>query len=200
MSELQLHPKYAMSQTSTHVFFVGGPFSQWYTSHFTGQLAPDTPVLEFTSAEQYMMASKAWLFQDLVMTKQIMQSHSPREQKELGRRVAGFDLARWNANAKNIVRRGSFYKYSQDEELRAFLKQYDGLYIVEGADYDPVWGVKLAWDDPRIVDPANWRGTNWLGECIMECRDPLDELEAKTDMGYEFDPFTWQWVNASTEI
>jgi len=36
-----------------------------------------------------------------------------------------------------------------------------------------VWGVALAWDDPKILDQANWAGTNWLGEVLTDLRDNL---------------------------
>ena len=47
------------------------------------------------------------------------------------------------------------------------------LYLVEGAWYDRVWGVGLAWDDDRILDVNNWQGTNWLGETLMRVRAAL---------------------------
>jgi len=34
-------------------------------------------------------------------------------------------------------------------------------------------------DDKRILDPKNWRGTNWLGEVIMGVRDLLMIQQAK---------------------
>jgi hypothetical protein len=203
MQTLVPHDHYAMSETDTHVYFLGGPYSQWYTSEFQGQLGPDTPLLTFTSAEQYMMAGKAWLFQDLPTLQEIMASHSPREQKKLGRKVLGLeggewspaDIAYWSENAKPIVRRGSWYKFEQNRPLRDFMMAHGTKTLVEGADYDPVWGVKLSWDDPAILDEGNWKGTNWLGECLMDARKPLSDVDGKTLMGYQFNPFEWRWEN-----
>lgn len=204
MQTLVPHDHYAMSTTDTHVYFLGGPYSQWYTSEFQGQLGPDTPMLTFTSAEQYMMASKAWLFQDLVAVQEIMASHSPREQKALGRKVRGLDggkwtpadVAYWGENARPIVRRGGFYKFSQNPTMREFMHSHQGLHLVEGADYDPVWGVKLAWDDPAILNEGNWRGTNWLGETLMEVRYVLEQdYDGWVSKGAVFDPFEWKFVS-----
>jgi ribA/ribD-fused uncharacterized protein len=193
---LVLDNDYASSHNATHIFFLGGPFSQWFNSTFQGRLAPDAPLLEFNCAEQYMMAGKAWLFQDLVILQEIMASHSPREQKALGRKVANFSIQKWDAEAKNIVRRGSFYKFSQDSKLTTFILGTGAKYLVEGADYDPVWGVKLAWDDPLIEDPKNWKGTNWLGECLMDTREVIIRLTQGAE-GLTFDEFAWSFSQAA---
>lgn len=187
--------RYAMSHNDTHIFFLGGPFSQWFASNFRGRLEEAGQLMDFTCAEQYMMASKAQLFGDKDSLDAIMATHSPREQKALGRKVQGFNQEVWEANAKPIVRRASFYKFSQDSTLTAFILSTN-KHIVEGADYDPVWGVKLSWDDPDIEDPANWRGTNWLGECLMDTREVLARL-TKGPEGLEFDEFSWTFAQAA---
>lgn len=64
-------------------------------------------------------------------------------------------------------------KAAQNPHTLDYMKSFGDRYIVEGAHYDPVWGVKLAWNDPAIIDPVNWRGTNWLGEVLMEVRKRL---------------------------
>ncbi len=35
------------------------------------------------------------------------------------------------------------------------------------------WGIGLGMDDERRYDPDQWRGTNWLGEEIMNVRKEL---------------------------
>lgn len=70
--------KYAMRTTPTHVYFWGGPFSQWFRSSFEAELPVFAPAaagkprrllrsgvkLRFSSCEQYMMAAKASVFGD----------------------------------------------------------------------------------------------------------------------------------------
>ncbi len=52
--------------------------------------------------------------------------------------------------------------------------------LVEASPFDKVWGVGLAPDDPRVHDPANWRGKNYLGEALMRVRQTLlDRLESE---------------------
>jgi ribA/ribD-fused uncharacterized protein len=70
--------KYSMRTTDTHVYFWGGPFSQWHNSAFEAELPIFAPAgdgkarrllrsgvkLIFSSCEQYMMAAKASVFGD----------------------------------------------------------------------------------------------------------------------------------------
>ncbi|MCS4089402.1 NADAR family protein [Rhizobium sp. BK176] len=70
--------KFSMRITPTHVYFWGGPFSQWHTSRFEAELPVYAPAtddkprrllrsgvkLRFSSCEQYMMAAKASVFGD----------------------------------------------------------------------------------------------------------------------------------------
>lgn len=170
-----LDRRWKMSTSPTHVYFVGGPFSQWFRSPFKGKLpiSEDAPILDFNCAEQFMMACKAALFADWETLDLIMQTTDPSEQKALGRKVKNFDDAHWREGARECVKLGSYFKFYQNAKLREFLFATGDKILVEGAHYDPVWGVKLAWDDPRILDEANWQGTNWLGECLMHTRTKL---------------------------
>lgn len=63
--------------------------SQWYPAPFV--LDGDT----YPTAEHYMMARKAVLFGDAAVAAQIRACSKPAEVKALGRKVRGFDAARW---------------------------------------------------------------------------------------------------------
>lgn len=186
--------RWKVTSSDTHVFFQGGPFSQWFHAQMFGAMPlsvelpdavvtvtekgktetrPLTAIFRFNTAEQYMMAGKAILFRDLETLEQIMAAKKPAEQKALGRQVRGYDDAVWQARAREIVTAGNLLKFAQNPDLREYLFATGDKHLVEGAHYDPVWGVALAWSDPAILDPANWRGTNWLGECLMAVRTEL---------------------------
>ncbi|MFO6030288.1 NADAR family protein, partial [Pseudomonas aeruginosa] len=72
-------------------------FSQWYEASFK------LDGVRYASAEHYMMAAKARLFDDSRLLERILAARSPGEAKALGREVAGFDEARWNAERVGIV-------------------------------------------------------------------------------------------------
>lgn len=63
------------------------PFSQWHKSRF---IVND---IEFNSAEQYMMYSKAVLFGDNEIAESILNTNDVRKQKQLGREVKGMATA-----------------------------------------------------------------------------------------------------------
>lgn len=149
------------------VFFWGGPFSQWYPSEFT--IGGTT----YNCAEQYMMAQKALLFGDEEAYKKIMNSRNPSEQKATGRLVKGFDVDKWNLVCKKVVYDANLAKFSSDPELKAYMMYSGDKEIVEASPYDTIWGIGMGEGDPNRFDRSKWRGTNWLGEVLMQIRDTL---------------------------
>lgn len=196
---------YKVTQTDTHIFFMSGPYSNWHPTVFHGKLAEDGPVIRFTHGEQYMMAGKALLFGDQDSYRKIMAATTPRDQKALGRAVGGFTKEQWekhaapiwDQNAKDIVFRGNWYKAQFNPEYRQALLNDDHRILVEANSQDTIWAVGLAWDDPAILDPANWRGTNWLGETHMEVQRYLRLLlEHRTkNLDVRFDPWTKTFID-----
>lgn len=149
------------------LFFYGGPLSQWYPSKFT--ILGDT----YNCAEQYMMAQKAMLFGDNVAHNLIMSSTNPREQKMIGRTVKDFDVDVWNSKCRQIVYKGNLEKFRQNEDLYEHLISTGNKEIVEASPTDCIWGIGLGMNDPHKFDRTKWRGTNWLGEIIMDVRYTL---------------------------
>jgi ribA/ribD-fused uncharacterized protein len=152
---------------SKFLFFWGGPFSQWYKSNFSEN------GITFNCAEQYMMYSKAKMFNDEFAMKKILESSNPKKQKELGRTVTDYDDKIWNEHKIQIVTQGNYLKFSQNLHLKEILVKTKDKIIVEASPYDRIWGIGLGTDDKKILDPKNWRGTNWLGEAIMKVRETI---------------------------
>lgn len=142
-------------------------FSQWFPCSF------EVENKYFNCAEQWMMYSKAILFEDNLIASQILETKEPRIQKELGRRVKNFDLDVWNKNAKTIVYKGNYAKFSQNAHLKKLLLSTKDKILVEASPYDTIWGVGMSEDNPDIYDPKKWKGTNWLGEVLMQVREDL---------------------------
>ncbi|WP_069885782.1 NADAR family protein [Streptomyces luteocolor] len=139
--------------------------SQWWPSPFT------VDGVSYATAEHWMMAGKARLFGDADAERTVLAARTPAEAKNAGRLVRGFDEATWERERFGIVAEGSVHKFTSDPALREFLVGTGRRVLVEASPLDRVWGVGLAADDPRIGDPAKWRGPNLLGFALMEARE-----------------------------
>lgn len=155
-----------VSTSDTHLFFWGSIYSQWHMCDFNCTLREDMEPIRFNCAEQYMMAMKAILFQDEEAFVEIMKAETPKEQKDLGKTVRNFREDVWRFASGRIIEQGNFLKFSQNAHLRAEMLSTGDLKFVEGSPHDRIWGVGLRWDDPSIIDPANWQGENRLGEAL----------------------------------
>ena len=141
--------------------------SQWWPAVF------EENGFVYQTAEHYMMAGKAKLFNDMAIFEKILSKSSPKEVKDLGRQIQSFDPAVWDAHKYSIVKQGNYLKFSQNERLTHFLLQTGTKVLVEASPVDPVWGIGLAEDNAAAQDPAQWKGENLLGFALMEVRDEL---------------------------
>ena len=142
-------------------------FSQWWPSAFK---------LEghrYSSAEQWMMSSKARLFGDEETARQILAITDPERIKALGRRVRGFVQEEWDDACFDIVVAGNVAKFGQSAKLRKYLLATGNDVLVEAAPTDAVWGIGLARDAPDASHPHAWPGKNLLGFALMAARETL---------------------------
>ena len=142
-------------------------FSNWFISDF------EVKGVRFNCVEQMMMFSKAKLFGDELTAGKIMAAGHPREQKALGRGVAGYHDDVWCERRGRIVMHGCYAKFSQNPALRDALLATGDTVLVEASPYDRIWGVCLAEHDPRVLDPRQWNGQNLLGLALMQAREKL---------------------------
>ncbi|MET9608584.1 NADAR family protein [Streptomyces sp. NPDC006512] len=146
--------------------------SQWWPSAFT------VGEVRYATAEHWMMAGKARLFEDPEAERAALGAASPAEAKTAGRLVRGFDDAVWARERFALVVEGSVHKFGSDPALRSYLLGTGSRVLVEASPVDRVWGIGLAADDERALDPARWRGLNLLGFALMEARERLREESA----------------------
>lgn len=171
--------KFNQQEKMKYVFFWGHTkkaneitktcFSQWYPCTFV------VDGVTYYTAEQYMMAQKALLFQDKKIFEEIMEAKHPKEYKALGRKIKGFDEKVWNEKKGQIVIEGNCAKFSQNETLKRFLLNTGNKVLVEASPYDRIWGIGLSADTPNIENPTIWKGQNLLGFALMEVRELLKE-------------------------
>jgi ribA/ribD-fused uncharacterized protein len=171
----ELRERFNAGERLEYVFFWGHQpsgegvtascLSQWYGASFVvdGQ--------HYATAEHFMMAEKAALFGDQETRTRILHAPSPRAAKALGRNVRGFDEATWLERRFSIVSHANAAKFTQNPELRSFLKRTGSRTLVEASPVDSVWGIGLAQDDVMSHNPNLWRGLNLLGFALMRVRD-----------------------------
>ena len=170
--------KFDRGETIKYLFFWGHTghdheeigkfiFSQWYPSSFT------VGYVEYKTAEHWMMAGKAKLFDDHHTFLKIIDAEKPGEVKTLGRLIQNFDQAKWDDAKYEIVLNGNIHKFSQHPKLKEYLLNTGDRVIAEASPVDPVWGIGLAQDAKNIENPHTWKGMNLLGFALMETRDLL---------------------------
>ncbi|MER5210803.1 NADAR family protein [Streptomyces sp. NPDC002838] len=141
--------------------------SQWWPSPF------EVDGVVYATAEHWMMAGKARLFQDPEAERHVLAAKHPAEAKKAGRLVRGFDETIWERERFRLVVEGSVHKFAAHDDLREFLLNTGDRVLVEASPVDRVWGIGLAADDEAAQDPERWRGPNLLGFALMEARERL---------------------------
>jgi ribA/ribD-fused uncharacterized protein len=141
--------------------------SQWFKAGFKYN------DIYYPTAEHWMMAGKARLFGDQKALQYILDAPTPKDAKDLGREVRGFDQKLWESERYKIVLDGNILKFSQNPDLRDFLLSTEDQILVEASPYDKIWGVGLKKEDPSILRPDKWKGLNLLGFALMEARDVI---------------------------
>lgn len=178
MNLTELKARHAKGEAIDFLFFWGhGPapngvitkscLSQWWHAPFV--VNGET----FLTAEHWMMAAKARLFNDVETRTKILAATEPRVAKALGRKVRGFDETTWQQARYNLVVTGNIQKFKQNPELAAFLLETGDRVLVEASPYDPIWGIGLRETSVYAKRPDCWPGTNLLGFALMEVRKEL---------------------------
>ena len=157
-----------MLKKGGYIFFWGGHPSNWHPSTFF------LDGVEYDCMEQYMMAWKALTFGDELVRLKILATPFPRAQKDFGRKVRGYDDAKWSAIRYSVVLRGVVEKYRQNRELLECLLSTRETFV-EASPYDDIWGIAMKMTDVGVEDPKNWRGQNLLGRAVTEARGILQE-------------------------
>lgn len=145
-------------------------FSQWWEASF------EIDGITYPTAEHFMMAGKAKIFNDTEILEKIFKSKHPNEAKKLGRKIKNFTPEIWNEHKYNIVLKANYAKFSQNNDLNTYLLNTKDRVIVEASPVDSIWGIGMATDNPNIKNPKNWKGENLLGYALMEVRDQLKSL------------------------
>lgn len=156
---------YFWGHSSKHDYVTQHCLSQWYPRGF------EKDGVHYPTAEHYLMAHKALLFNDKDIYQKIVKAQHPGEVKKFGREVKDFNEAEWDKHKLDIAIVANTLKFTQHEDLKEYLMNTGDKVLVEASPLDKIWGVGLAKDDPQIIDPNNWQGHNLLGFALMRVRE-----------------------------
>eukprot|EP00090_Calanus_glacialis_P006100 TRINITY_DN14792_c0_g1_i1.p1 TRINITY_DN14792_c0_g1~~TRINITY_DN14792_c0_g1_i1.p1 ORF type:complete len:198 (-),score=41.60 TRINITY_DN14792_c0_g1_i1:100-666(-) len=170
-----------MADQGRFTFFYQGTFSNFYASPFVDPAFYPSLVhadkyrqgdgIRFQNVEQYMHACKALVCGDMEVFNKIMEESDPKAHKRLGRQVTPYDDELWKEVAREVVTRGCWLKFGQNEDIWRELNRTGESLLVECAPRDTRWGIGLGVGNPKCADPNKWRGTNWLGQCLTGARE-----------------------------
>jgi ribA/ribD-fused uncharacterized protein len=162
-----------MRITQTHVYFFSD--NDYLSNFFPAVFTLDD--LTYSCVEQYIMAQKAILFNDMESFEAIMVANKPSNMKKIGRKVANFNEKIWLANRNKILQDGIMAKFEQNENINKMLLATNNLTLVEASPYDKIYGVGLSEKDDRILDESEWKGINLLGRTLELVRSELVRSE-----------------------
>ena len=131
--------------------FIGihNPFSNFYPARF--KIDNTT----YNSAEQFIQASKAQLFDDDETHHKIMQTVNPFEIKRLGGTVKNFIPQKWDQKSYDIAFKGVLHKFCANESLMERLTNTGNSTLVE-ATRDRMWGCGLPLTHYGILQREQW--------------------------------------------
>ncbi|KAF7797824.1 hypothetical protein EIP86_009030 [Pleurotus ostreatoroseus] len=169
--------------------------SQWYHSPFRARIQLQFDVNGklrtidshdehvFPTAEHWMMACKALLFDDAAVFADILatDARDARGVKALGRAVRGFDEAVWVAARGAVVREGNLHKFRAHEEIRQALFATGARRLVEASPRDRVWGIGFGEARALEEDVRRRWGLNLLGKALEEVRAILRREEEEIE-------------------
>ncbi len=150
-----------------HEYAENGYLSNWYESPFV------IDGFRYRHVEQYLMAEKAKKFNDSKSYSAILKAKTPKECKDLGRKVSPYDDDVWANVRYDVLKTGVYAKFSQNIELKQMLLSTGDAILAEASPYDAIFGIKLASKDAAKTLQKDWPGSNLLGKALMEVRSEL---------------------------
>lgn len=167
-----------------------GFLGNWYPAEIT------VDGVKYMCTEQYIMAQKALLFNDLETYTKIMSTSDPKKQKKLGRSVAPFDLEVWLKYYKGILFKCCLNKFMQHKDMGMKLLETGCAPIAEASPLDATYGIGIDEHHADAKDPYKWHlhgkskflikfnlyyiqfqlfylFIDNLGQCLMEVRSYL---------------------------
>lgn len=125
----------------------------------------------FRNSETALVWMKARYFGAEDLARRALFSQTPSTVKTIGRSARLTQhQEEWDKVKGDICYDILLAKFKAPK-MKQLLLETGTRILVEASPSDITWGVGLSQDDPKIDDPANWKGENLLGELLMRVRD-----------------------------
>ena len=160
-----------MKKTEKYLFFWGGILSNW--AEVPGGIKYSKRI--FPTSEHLFMWLKAYVFEDTESMSKIEKTKTPKEAKQIGRIVRGFDEKVWKVAREDCMLTALRCKAESWPEFKDLLINTPQTFV-EASPYDRIWGIGLGENSPGIEDPKNWAGENLLGKCLCRLREELKNV------------------------
>ena len=85
--------------------------------------------------------------------------------KAFSHQIKGLDEAKWRSQAKAVMQKACYLKFSQNEELKKKLLSSLGA-LVEANRRDKFFSCGLSLSNPNILEKNKWERENVLGEVL----------------------------------
>eukprot|EP00927_Polykrikos_kofoidii_P032187 TRINITY_DN27495_c0_g1_i1.p1 TRINITY_DN27495_c0_g1~~TRINITY_DN27495_c0_g1_i1.p1 ORF type:complete len:248 (-),score=26.43 TRINITY_DN27495_c0_g1_i1:539-1282(-) len=123
-------------------------------------------------ANKALHCTKASVFGDQANFDEIVAESDPVKCQQLGRHCKNFDQTVWDGYVNEVAFQVIFQKFSSDKALMKLLVSTGDALIAEAAK-NPVWGIGLSEDNPKVFSPKDWAGQNIQGKALMRAREEL---------------------------
>lgn len=187
----------------TYFYSLHSPFSNFTPSLFKYK------EINFVSVEQFLMFSKAKLFNDEGSANKILDLNNydifrdfingsiSREDiisnqslandwynlnlqiKYIGRNVSGYIDEIWVGKRENIAYVAIREKFSQNEDLKKIMLNTEKTIFAECNPRDDVWGIGLPIVEALNLSQKDWKGKNLLGKTLNKYKETLLSLNIK---------------------
>ena len=104
------------------------------------------------------------------LEQEILNTRDPSLHKRIGK-TAKITQRQWlEEKAKSVMIDALEAKFDAHPDLAMYLMQTADKQFVECNKHDSDWGIGVELNSGAKGKPEDWKGHNWLGECLMEVR------------------------------
>lgn len=105
----------------------------------------------------------------------MLATDDPKQQKQLGRKIKGFDEVAWQEESQQLMVRVLLGKFSQNLEWRSLLLATKDKQLVEVNPHDRQWTAGMTEDQVLASgeNPSKFKRDNKLGKALESVRDTL---------------------------